>query len=264
MTPNTLPETDSNRNYNAPDESPTQEVSFARAEQLLTKGEIAHIQGTTLWGSNYSALVHIRDEELESIAIYKPQRGERPLWDFPNGTLCFREVAAYHVSQALGWGLVPPTVLRDGPQGVGSLQLFVAHDPEINYFNLDNRFAAQLKYFALFDFLVNNADRKGGHLLLSPQGKLWGIDHGLTFHAMPKLRTVIWEFAGQPIEDDLLPVLETLCQKLDTPTSELRTRLAPLLCEEELSAMILRVQHILDSKTYPLPGPGPNHPWPPV
>lgn len=264
MTQDTSPEANSNPNNSTPGVPPAQEVSFARAEQLLAQGEIAHIQGTTLWGSNYSALVHICDEELESTAIYKPQRGERPLWDFPDGTLCFREVAAYHVSQALGWNLVPPTVLRDGPQGVGSLQLFVAHDPEINYFNLDDRFVAHLKRFALFDFLVNNADRKGGHLLLSPQGKLWGIDHGLTFHALPKLRTVIWEFAGQLIDDDLLPVLESLCQKLTTPTSDLRMQLAPLLRAEELSAMIVRFQHMLDRKSYPLPGPGPNHPWPPV
>lgn len=265
MTHNTTPpEATSSSNNNIPDESPDREISFARAEQLLTQGEIAHVQGITLWGSNYSALVRIRDDELESTAIYKPQRGERPLWDFPDGTLCFREVAAYHVSQTLGWNLVPPTVLRDGPQGVGSLQLFVAHDPEVNYFNLDDRFVTQLRRFALFDSLVNNADRKGGHLLLSPQGKLWGIDHGLTFHALPKLRTVIWEFAGQPIRDDLLFALETLCQQLNTPTSELRTRLAPLLRAEELSAMIVRVQRIVDSKTFPLPGPGPNHPWPPV
>lgn len=237
-------------------------VPIERVETLLACGEIA-MHGSMLWGSNYAALATVSDTELQATTVYKPQRGERPLWDFPDGTLCRREVASYLVSQALDWQLVPPTVLRQGPHGLGSFQLFIEHDPEINYFSLDNRFTNDLQRFALFDYLVNNTDRKGGHLLLDPRGKLWGIDHGLTFHVAPKLRTVIWEFAGQPISDHLLQSIRQLAEKLaaDTPFQH---RLRTLISLAELEALQRRITRLLERKTFPKPGPGPNHPWPPI
>lgn len=265
MTENHLPDSDTGTpNDSASTQSRSQEVSVERAEQLLVNGEITELQGVMLWGSNYSTLVQIHDSDLATTAVYKPQQGERPLWDFPNGTLCFREVAAYVVSQALDWQIVPPTVLREGPHGLGSLQLFIEHLPDINYFNLDDRFVGQLQRFVIFDYLANNADRKGGHVLLSPTGKLWGIDHGLTFHILPKMRTVIWEFTGQPIEKALLTDIEALCTKITTTTSSTRQQLNRLLSEIEIAALLQRIQQVLKQKTYPEPGPGPNHPWPPV
>jgi len=258
-TPNTNPPDD-----NASTQPQSQEVSVERAERLLERGEITELQGVMLWGSNYSALVQVQDADLQTTAVYKPQQGERPLWDFPDGTLCYREVASYQMSQALGWQLIPPTVLREGPHGLGSLQLFVEHLPKINYFNLDDRFVSQLQQFVVFDFLTNNADRKGGHILLSPDGKLWGIDHGLTFHTLPKLRTVIWEFSGQPIAKALISDIEALCAMITTMTSPTRQKLNSLLSKAEISALLQRIQYIIKHKTYPEPGPGPHHPWPPV
>ncbi len=239
-------------------------VDISRVETLLATGEIASVRGATLWGSNYATLVTVNDEELQTTAVYKPQRGERPLWDFPDGTLCYRETLSYMVSKALGWYLVPPTQLRNGPHGLGSLQLFIEHNPEINYFSLDNRFTAQLQHFVIFDYLVNNTDRKGGHLLLDATGKLWGIDHGLTFHVAPKLRTVIWEFAGQRVSDSLLEDVRQLCAQLDTDNNDLRCKLHELLSAAEIAALMRRISHLLEHKRYPSPGPGPNHPWPPV
>ena len=239
-------------------------ATLGRIETLLAQGEIVRVRGTMLWGSNYATIVMVRDADLQTLAVYKPQRGERPLWDFPDGTLCYREVVAYLVSKSLGWYLVPPTVLRNGPNGLGSLQLFIDHDPNINYFTLDDRFEGQLRQFAVFDYLVNNTDRKGGHLLLDAHGKLWGIDHGLTFHAIPKLRTVIWEFAGQRVEDDLLRAVQSLCEQLEANNSELRCKIDSMLAPSEVNALRRRVKHLLESRRFPNPGPGPNHPWPPI
>lgn len=253
---------------NLPGETPPgasqQAVSVERIEALLTQGEVTRIHNSTLWGSNYAMIVMVRDAELRVMAVYKPQRGERPLWDFPDGTLCYREVAAYYVSKALSWYLVPPTVLRSGPHGLGSLQFFVDHDVQVNYFSLDDRFMNQLQQFAAFDYLVNNTDRKGGHLLLDAHGKLWGIDHGLTFHPLPKLRTVIWEFSGQCIPDELLKDIQKLSEQLADEKSDMRCKLASLINASEIGALRRRVHHLLDSKRYPTPGPGPNHPWPPI
>lgn len=216
------------------------------------------------WGSNYAVLVTVSDPKLQVAAVYKPQRGERPLWDFPDGTLCYREVVAYLISQSLNWELVPPTVLRDGFHGIGSLQLFIDHNPEVNYFSLSDSYIPQLQRYAIFDYLINNADRKGGHLLLDARGKLWGIDHGLTFHTMPKLRTVIWDFEGQQIADELLIAVEHLHEQLQNAESELRCRVAPLLSAAEVNALLRRSKQLLDCEIYPKPGPGPNYPWPPV
>lgn len=239
-------------------------ASTERVEALLLHGEIVRTTGTMLWGSNYSALLTVRDADLRAAAVYKPRRGERPLWDFPRGSLCNREVAAYRVARALQWQIVPPTVLREGPQGVGSLQLFIQHDPQMHYFNLPDSFVDQLQRFALFDFVVNNTDRKGGHLLLDPAGHLWGIDHGLTFHVDLKLRTVIWEFAGEPIAEPLLASVHQLCEQLRDATSSIRLDLTALLSAREVEALLQRVERVLLTKTFPFPGPGPSHPWPPV
>jgi len=140
----------------------------------LTSG-VMDMVGLLPWGSNYTFLVNICQELAEMQAIYKPRKGERPLWDFPRGTLCQRERAAFLVSDALGWHIVPPTVLRDGPHGLGTVQYFVDHDPDRHYFNLDGPYEPALQRFALFDVLANNADRKGGHVLLDNTGRLWSI-----------------------------------------------------------------------------------------
>lgn len=239
-------------------------ADFERAEVLLAHGEIAEGVETLLWGSNYATLITVRGAERCVLAVYKPQRGERPLWDFPDGTLCCRELLAYHISKTLGWNLVPPTVLRKGPLGLGSVQLFIAHSPGVTYFGLDDRFTLQLQRFAVFDFIVNNADRKGGHLLLDGRGKLWGIDHGLTFHAASKLRTVIWEFAGQPVEERWLCDVEVLREQLALGEAQLAVLLQRCLMPREVVALSRRVEWLLREKRFPVPGRGPVVPWPPV
>src|SRR5918998_2760840 len=146
---------------------------------LLERGEI-ELEGLMPDSSNYTFLVRLREGDLQGLAIYKPRRGERPLWDFPRGTLCQREAAAYLVSETLGWSLVPPTVLRDGPEyGVGSVQLYIDADPRAHYFTLRGSDDEAFKRFAAFDLITNNADRKGGHILQDREGRLWGIDHGI-------------------------------------------------------------------------------------
>jgi hypothetical protein len=237
---------------------------IGRAEALLAHGDVVCDAHVALWGSNYAELVTVQDGELCVLAVYKPRRGERPLWDFPDGTLCYREMLAYYVSQTLGWSLVPPTLLREGPHGLGSLQLFIAHHSGISYFNLDDRFAGQLQRFALFDWIVNNADRKGGHVLLDASGKLWGIDHGLTFHAAPKLRTVIWEYAGQPVPEVLLADVESLRVQLISGESKLRALLDSYLVPREVTSLLGRVEQVLRTGQFPLPGSGMVYPWPPV
>ena len=235
-----------------------------RTEHLLLEGYISTTHGIMRWGSNYAALVAVSDDELTATAVYKPQRGERPLWDFPDGTLCYREVAAYRVSEALEWHLVPPTVLRNGPHGLGSLQYFVTHNPEVTYFSLDRRFVEQLEKYAIFDYLINNADRKGGHLLLDDTGKLWAIDHGLTFHTVPKLRTVIWDFAGEPISESLLGAVSKFAECMADRNSVSYVSLSALLSPTEIRALTHRTTQLIACNPFPQPGPGPNYPWPPI
>ncbi|HZD79993.1 MAG TPA: SCO1664 family protein [Actinomycetota bacterium] len=227
---------------------------------LLTGGTI-RILGLLPRSSNYTFLARVSEGGREALAVYKPRAGEAPLWDFPEGTLCHREVAAYRVSQALGWPRVPPTVLREGPEGPGSLQLFLEFDPEEHYFTLAERMPDAFRRVALFDVVVNNADRKGGHCLLASDGELFVVDHGVCFHQHIKLRTVIWEFAGDPIDDELGRDLERLRMDLG---DDLRTQLDPLLSARELEAMRERLDALLRSGTFPRPGPGRPYPWPPV
>ena len=248
--------------------------SKAEVLRVLQTGTM-EIEGVLPWSSNYAFLVRVCEEAHEFTAVYKPRRGERPLWDFPRGTLSFRERAAFIVSDSLGWDLVPPTVLRKGGHGLGSVQLFIAHDPNQHYFSLegDPHFRLPLQKMTLLDYAINNADRKGGHVIiertdgdcapLSPV-QLWGIDHGICFHSDHKLRTVIWEYAGDPIPEELLADLEKFHEKLKGPGGELRSRLTELLSEVEYAALNQRVGTLLTRKVFPVPGPGRHYPWPPV
>lgn len=239
-------------------------IGVERIVTLLENGRILEEHGRLRWSSNYTTIVSLKDSELETLAVYKPQRGERPLWDFPDGTLCFREVAAYRVSQALGWEIVAPTVLRHGSKGIGSVQLYIEHDPQINYFSLTDDFLPQLQLMAAFDVIVNNADRKGGHCLVDPRGKLWGIDHGICFNADPKLRTVIWDFAGQPIPEPLLNDMQAFLDDLCNKQSNYQC-VKDLLADIEIDAMIRRLKRLVERKVFPFPsGSGPSYPWPPV
>ncbi len=225
---------------------------------LLGSGEM-EVLGLLPYASNATLLARIWNGTDETLAVYKPRRGERPLWDFPDGTLCLREYAAWLVDSRLGWDLVPPTVLRDGPAGFGAVQLWIDEDVEIDVRELGSTHVDDLRRVALFDVLVNNTDRKAGHLLVDTAGKLWSVDHGICFHAEPKLRTVIWAFEGETIPTDLLSGVEALRSSRDT-FRELGSHLAV----DETDALCHRVETILATKRFPSPGPGGRHvPWPP-
>jgi uncharacterized repeat protein (TIGR03843 family) len=226
------------------------------ALDLLRHGEI-EMKGRMPWSSNGTYLVHLRLDEEEGAAIYKPHRGERPLWDYPSG-LYRREVAVYLVSEALGWGLVPETVLReDGPLGEGSLQRFVPAHFEEHYFTMLERpeLHDALKAICLFDLVVNNGDRKSGHCLRGEDGRIWAIDHGLCLHDEPKLRTVIWDFAGHPLPPELLSDVARLAE---CPPAELASLLEP----EEVEALTARAATILRRRTFPAVGSARAYPWP--
>lgn len=247
-----------------------QEESIALNEAdvvaALRTGKIAE-KGMMPYSSNTSFLVFIQSNQLTLPAVYKPQRGENPLWDFEWGTLCHRETAAYLVSSALGWSLVPPTVLRTGTRGLGSIQFYIDHDSDVHYFTVqsDARYAHSLRRLALFDFIINNADRKSGHCLIDGQQRLWAIDHGICFHTDYKLRTVIWEFSGESLEPELLTDLQKLCQQLANEQSPLSRQLCALLSEAENAALLARVRHLVRTEEYPSPQPHRrNYPWPPV
>ncbi len=241
-----------------------QALSVARVLLALNKGELA-VEAAMPYSSNYTLLTRVQHEDLQLLAIYKPRRGERPLWDFPRGTLYRREVAAYLLSEGLGFGLVPPTVVRDGPHGIGMLQFFIANDEESHLFTLlkEGHYEATIRRLCAFDCLVNNADRKGGHALKGLDGRLWAIDHGLCFHVEPKLRTVLWDFVGQPLPPEVVTALLQVQTRLDTNDS-LTLRLNELLEPNEVRALRRRLQRLLDSNQFPPPGAGPNVPWPPV
>ncbi len=241
-----------------------QAITIEQALEVLEKGAISQEHGAIRWSSNYTFLTSLCYKDVEVLAVYKPQTGERPLWDFPDGTLCYRERAAFLTSDALEWELVPPTVLRDGARGLGSFQLFIDHDPDYHYFSFDESMLPQLMKLSLFDYLVNNADRKGGHCLVDSQAHLWGIDHGITFHSSHKLRTVIWNFAGHSIPEPLIGDISQLCKKLTDESDTLYKELSQLLHPAEMKSFIRRVNRVLSHPNYPEPGPGPNYPWPPV
>jgi uncharacterized repeat protein (TIGR03843 family) len=238
-------------------------IELDDAIQLLSHGTMTVI-GQIVVSSNYAFLVRIEDGGREALAVYKPRRGEIPLWDFPSGSLCLREVAAFLLSQALGWPGIPPTVLRDGTYGPGMVQLYIECDLQDHYFTFRDGRKNELLPIALFDLLTNNADRKGGHLLLAENGAIWAIDHALTFHTEPKLRTVIWDFAGEPIPrsylDDLTELLTHLAEG-----APFRHVLAKLLATEELDALADRAEQLLSDGRFPEPDPERRQvPWPPI
>lgn len=211
------------------------------------------------WGTNYTFAVGLTGQDgVDHLAIYKPQAGERPLWDFPRGTLYRRELASYLLSRWLGWHLVPPTVVREGPHGIGSLQLYVEPDEEVED---DHRFWGRripdIERMVMFDHIANNADRKLGHCLVDRSGRIWGIDHGLTFNLDPKLRTVLWQFTGGAISP---PILEDLA-RLQEHGGPLLAELAEILDEQEVEALQDRVGRLLAAGRYPKLDPHRNVPY---
>ncbi|MFF7935940.1 MULTISPECIES: SCO1664 family protein [unclassified Streptomyces] len=268
----------------APERIPPRSVTTA---ELLARGELT-VRGQIRDASNAVLHCSVSYEGQEAFCVYKPVRGERPLWDFPDGTLAQREVAAYEVSEATGWGLVPPTVLRDGPFGEGMCQLWIegvegsellalvdGEEPEPGWKAIgfaevgEGRTALlvhaddeRLRRLAVLDAVINNADRKGGHLLPGAEGRLYGIDHGVTFNTENKLRTLLWGWAGEPLTEEALDVLKGL---RDALSGQLATRLATLITPAELDATRARVDALLDSGKHPEPsGEWPAIPWPPV
>ncbi|MEZ3178986.1 SCO1664 family protein [Streptomyces pimonensis] len=275
----------------APERIPPRSVTAAdpAAAVLLAEGELT-VRGRIHEASNAALYCTVTHEGREAACVYKPVAGERPLWDFPDGTLAGREVAAHAVSEATGWGLVPPTVLRDGPYGEGMCQLWIETAPGAELLALvdgeepepgwkaigfaevgEGRTALlvhaddeRLRRLAVLDAVINNADRKGGHLLPTAEGLLYGIDHGVTFNTENKLRTLLWGWAGEPLTAEALDVLEGLGTAL-TDTGPLTTALTPLLTRAEIDATRARVENLLATGTHPQPGGDwPAIPWPPV
>ena len=234
---------------------------FVRQLDLLAQGEMGECR-LMPQGSNYTFLTALTKGDREGFqVIYKPQRGEAPLWDFPEGALYLREYATYLVSEALGWGFVPPTVIRDGEFGIGSVQMFVESDTSANYFTLFEAYRDEMLRVCALDVVINNADRKASHCLLGDDGRIWCIDHGVTFHDQHKLRTVIWDFAGEPVPEPILKDLGGLLQGFDEADG-IGEGLTPLLSRLEVDAVRRRVGGLLESRTFPLPGPERSVPWP--
>ncbi|WP_030720374.1 SCO1664 family protein [Streptomyces sp. NRRL F-2580] len=280
----------------APERLPAPGVTdTGEIEELLAEGELTVI-GRIREASNAVLLCTVTHEGVSADCVYKPVKGERPLWDFPDGSLAQREVAAYLVSEATGWGLVPTTVLRDGPYGEGMVQRWIeSAEPEGEppagglLALVDGEEAGEgwkpvalaevgegrtallvhaddprLRRLSVLDAVINNGDRKGGHLLPAPDGRLYGIDHGVTFHAEDKLRTLLWGWAGEPLTDEAREVLTGLDAEL-AEGAPLATRLAELITAVELAAVRARVAHLLRTGTHPQPsGQWPSIPWPPV
>jgi uncharacterized repeat protein (TIGR03843 family) len=228
---------------------------------LLTTGEV-EVLGLLPYASNYTFLARLTEGDRQTLAVYKPRRGERPLWDFPTGTLAPREVAAWLVSEGTGWSLVPPTVLRtDAPMGPGSLQLFIDHDPERHYLVLMEERLESFQTFAALDVIINNADRKAGHVIEDATGRLWAVDHGISFHVDHKLRTVIWQFAGERLGPEVRAGLEAVGARLADPDG-LGGRLAALLSRPEAEAVLARVEALLVEDRFPAPEGDRPLPWP--
>jgi hypothetical protein len=241
-------------------------LSAEAALDVLRDGEI-EIVGRLLDASNLNLFCTITrrcpDPEPDLVAncVYKPIRGERPLDDFPDGTLAYREAAAYVVSEAIGWSVVPPTIVRDGPLGRGMVQLWIDVDQDRNVIDLIRAGDPALRRMALFDAVINNADRKGGHLLPTADGHVYGVDHGVSFSADPKLRTILWGWRGQPLDEAELATLDDLREQL---SGELGTRLHELLDPGEVRATARRVARLRSRGTFPQPDPNrPAIPWPP-
>ncbi|MCX5534585.1 SCO1664 family protein [Streptomyces sp. NBC_00006] len=274
----------------APERIPAGRVSD---RDLLTFGEL-NVEGQIREASNAVLVCTVTHEGREATCVYKPVRGERPLWDFPDGNLARREVAAYEVSEALGWGLVPPTVLRDGPYGEGMVQLWIDTPEEVDEGDgllalvdgeepgegwkaigfaevgegrtalLVHADDTRLRRLSVLDAVINNGDRKGGHLLVDAEGHLFGIDHGVTFNAEDKLRTLLWGWAGEPLTEEATGALEALRASLGAG-ERLAERLGELITPAELEAVRERVADLLKTGRHREPGGDwPAIPWPPV
>jgi uncharacterized repeat protein (TIGR03843 family) len=230
----------------------------ALSPTLLTEGEVT-LEGRLPWSSNGTFLVQVARRGETARAVYKPLAGERPLWDYPAG-LYQREVGAYLVSERLGWGLVPETVVREGPLGVGSVQRFVEADFEEHYFTLLERpeHHDTLKAICAFDLVVNNGDRKSGHCLIDQERRIWGIDHGLCLHPHPKLRTVMWDFGGQPIPPERVEDIARLAADLASGPGELADVVSPV----EIEALVARAKAVVRKPFFPVARSGRSFPWP--
>lgn len=228
--------------------------------RLLREGSL-DVEGRLLDASNATLLCTVRLDGVDAACVYKPVAGERPLWDFPDGTLAGREVSAYLVSACTRWDVVPPTVHRDGPFGPGMCQLWVEVDEQVDLAALARGDHPDLRRMAVFDAVVNNADRKGGHLLPRPDGRVQGVDHGVCFSAEDKLRTLLWQWRGQPLPVEALEMLRRLRSELDGP---LAGQLAEHLTRRELQATRRRVDRLLRTRAHPQPSQDwPAIPWPP-
>ena len=246
-----------------PDElTPPLELDVDDALELLSRGELS-VEGRLVDASNATMYCAITADGVSAACVYKPVAGERPLWDFPDGTLAEREVAAYEVSAAMGWNIVPPTVHRDGPLGPGMVQLWIAEDETADIVTLmRRRDRSELRRIAVFDAVVNNADRKGGHLLPVADGHVYGVDHGVTFHVEDKLRTVLWQWAGTRLSDEAVDALESLGAQFSTNLGE---RLHELLTVREVRRTQRRIDNLLRSRRHPEPSEDwPAVPWPPI
>jgi hypothetical protein len=230
------------------------------ALRLLRVG-ILQVEGRLIDASNATLYCSASLDGVTAAVVYKPVQGERPLWDFPDGTLAGREISAYLVSQATGWDVVPPTVLREGPFGTGMCQLWVDVDDSVDLAELARSDHLALRRMAVFDAVVNNADRKGGHLLPTPAGHVHGVDHGVCFSAEDKLRTLLWQWRGLPLTDEALEVLGRVRAALEGPLAE---DLAEHLTAREVRATVDRVERLLATGCHPQPSPDwPAIPWPP-
>ncbi len=263
----------------------------ATALPLLRDGELT-VHGRLTEASNAAFYCTVEADGRSAVCVYKPVRGERPLWDFPDGTLAGRETAAYLVSAASGWHLIPPTVLREGPFGQGMCQIWIEEDPDAPellslqpgdtpepgwhaiglaevgpgrtalFVHADD---PRLRRLAVLDAVLNNADRKGGHFLSAADGRLYGIDHGVTFAVQGKLRTLLWGWAGEPLDEEATAVLTRLRADLDDAPGSLGASLAPLLTPREIAATRTRVYLLLKEGHHPLPSQEwPSVPWPPI
>ncbi|MFE7403362.1 SCO1664 family protein [Streptomyces sp. NPDC057557] len=282
----------------APERVPSRSLTDTELVTLLAEGRLT-VRGRIRGASNAVLYCTVAHEGDEVTCVYKPVAGEQPLWDFPDGTLARREVAAYEISEATGWGLIPPTVLRDGPYGEGMCQLWIEAAPDSDESSADGQHALlalvedeepgegwkavalaevgegktallvhaddlRLRRLAVLDAVINNGDRKGGHLLPAPDGRLYGIDHGVTFNTDDKLRTLLWGWAGEPLTAEAVEVVDRLGAEL-APGSSLVTRLAELITEVEIEALRGRVEGLRASGKHPEPsGEWPSIPWPPV
>jgi uncharacterized repeat protein (TIGR03843 family) len=235
---------------------PRDPIATDVALAVLTDGELS-IVGRMPYSSNATFLVDVIHGEIDAQGIYKPHRGERPLWDFPDG-LYQREVASFAMSEYLGWRLVPPTIAREGPFDIGSVQLYVPNEEEEHYFTLRDRPEHRhcLQRLCVFDVITNNTDRKSGHCLLGTDGAIYAIDNGLSFHAEFKLRTVLWDFAGEPIPAD---IIDDVARLLD---EGLPDAVAELLDRFERDAVLTRARAVVANRAFPVDHTGRRYPWP--